>query len=172
MDYQVLYSLVKKLPEKSLRAMKIVEGLKKFTYMADFELPEAGECDIFVLPVDGPGLPAVDPDQHLLPGPQGEDGPLPLQRRRNDGPGVEPPVLPFLSPPGPRLNGNKPAFDGFVKGQLFHRGKKGQGQGGPRYKIVLFKLLRPDPEPVFPLPANIHRIPLLRLNLQTLALPT
>ena len=40
MDYQVLYSLVKKLPEKSLRAMKIVEGLKKFTCMADFELPE------------------------------------------------------------------------------------------------------------------------------------
>lgn len=40
MDYQALYSLVKKLPEKSLRAMKIVEGLKKFTYAADFELPE------------------------------------------------------------------------------------------------------------------------------------
>ena len=41
MDYQTLYSLVKKLPEKSLRAMKIIEGLKKFTYTADFELPEA-----------------------------------------------------------------------------------------------------------------------------------
>lgn len=40
MDYQVLYSLVKRLPEKSLRAMKIIEGLKKFTYTADFELPE------------------------------------------------------------------------------------------------------------------------------------
>ncbi len=40
MDYQVLYSLVKRLPEKSLRAMKIIEGLKKFTYIADFELPE------------------------------------------------------------------------------------------------------------------------------------
>ena len=41
MDYQVLYSLVRQLPERSLRAMKIVEGLKKFTYVADFELPEA-----------------------------------------------------------------------------------------------------------------------------------
>ncbi len=40
MDYLTLYSLVKKLPAKSLRTMKIVEGLKKFTYIADFELPE------------------------------------------------------------------------------------------------------------------------------------
>lgn len=40
MDYQTLYSLVKRLPEKSLRAMRIVEGLKKFTLTADFELPE------------------------------------------------------------------------------------------------------------------------------------
>ena len=40
MDYLTLFSLVQKLPEKSLRAMKIVEGLKKFTYIADFELPE------------------------------------------------------------------------------------------------------------------------------------
>lgn len=40
MDYQALYSLVRTLPEKSLRAMKIVEGLKKFTYTADFELSE------------------------------------------------------------------------------------------------------------------------------------
>ena len=40
MDYLTLYSLVQKLPEKSLRTMKIVEGLKKFTYEADFELPE------------------------------------------------------------------------------------------------------------------------------------
>ena len=40
MDYLTLYSLVKKLPDKSLRTMKIVEGLKKFTYIADFELPE------------------------------------------------------------------------------------------------------------------------------------
>ncbi len=40
MDYQTLYSLVRKLPEKSLRTMKIVEGLKRFTYIADFELPE------------------------------------------------------------------------------------------------------------------------------------
>ena len=40
MDYLTLYSLVQKLPNKSLRAMKIVEGLKKFTYIADFELPE------------------------------------------------------------------------------------------------------------------------------------
>ena len=53
MDYLTLYSLVKKLPDKSLRTMKIVEGLKRFTYIADFELPEpeltasvvaAGEC--------------------------------------------------------------------------------------------------------------------------------
>ncbi len=40
MDYLTLYSLVKKLPAKSLRAMKIIDGLKKFTYIADFELPE------------------------------------------------------------------------------------------------------------------------------------
>ena len=40
MDYLTLYSLVKKLPGKDLRTMKIVEGLKKFTYLADFELPE------------------------------------------------------------------------------------------------------------------------------------
>ena len=39
-DYLTLYSLVQKLPQKSLRAMKIIEGLKKFTYIADFELPE------------------------------------------------------------------------------------------------------------------------------------
>lgn len=40
MDYRTLYSLVKKLPEKSLRAMKIIAGLQQFTLMADFELPE------------------------------------------------------------------------------------------------------------------------------------
>ena len=40
MDYHTLYSLVKKLPDKSLRAMKIIEGLKRFTCIADFELPE------------------------------------------------------------------------------------------------------------------------------------
>ncbi len=40
MDYLTLYQLVQKLPEKSLRTMKIVEGLKKFSYIADFELPE------------------------------------------------------------------------------------------------------------------------------------
>ncbi len=40
MDYLTLYSLARKLPDKSLRAMKIIEGLKKFTYTADFELPE------------------------------------------------------------------------------------------------------------------------------------
>ncbi len=40
MDYLTLYQLVQKLPEKSLRTMKIIEGLKKFTLAADFELPE------------------------------------------------------------------------------------------------------------------------------------
>ena len=40
MDYLTLYQLVQKLPDKSLRTMKIVEALKKFTYIADFELPE------------------------------------------------------------------------------------------------------------------------------------
>ncbi len=40
MDYLTLYSLVKRLPSRSLRAMKIIEGLKRFTYLADFELPE------------------------------------------------------------------------------------------------------------------------------------
>lgn len=40
MDYLALYSLVRKLPERSLRAMRIIEGLKRFTYQADFELPE------------------------------------------------------------------------------------------------------------------------------------
>ncbi len=40
MDYLTLFSLVQKLPPKSLRAMKIIEGLKQFTYIADFELPE------------------------------------------------------------------------------------------------------------------------------------
>lgn len=40
MDYLTLYSLVKKLPEKSLRAMRVLKGLKRFTCKADFELPE------------------------------------------------------------------------------------------------------------------------------------
>ncbi len=40
MDYLTLYSLAKKLPERSLRLHKIVRGLKEFTYIADFELPE------------------------------------------------------------------------------------------------------------------------------------
>ena len=40
MDYLTLYQLVQKLPEKSLRTMKIVQALKKFTYIADFELRE------------------------------------------------------------------------------------------------------------------------------------
>lgn len=39
MDYLCLYELMKCLPETSLRRMKIIEGLKQFTYIADFELP-------------------------------------------------------------------------------------------------------------------------------------
>lgn len=40
MDYRTLFSLVQKLPDRSLRAMKIVKALKQFTLIADFELPE------------------------------------------------------------------------------------------------------------------------------------
>ena len=40
MDYLCLYDLFGKLPETSLRRMKIIEGLKVFTFCADFELPE------------------------------------------------------------------------------------------------------------------------------------
>ncbi|HJA92127.1 MAG TPA: alpha-mannosidase [Candidatus Eisenbergiella merdipullorum] len=40
MDYLTLYSLLSRLPERSLRAMKVTEGLKQFTLLADFELPE------------------------------------------------------------------------------------------------------------------------------------
>ena len=36
MDYRTLFSLVQKLPDKSLRAMKIVKALKQFTLIADF----------------------------------------------------------------------------------------------------------------------------------------
>ncbi len=39
-DYHTLYELWKKLPENSLRGMKIGEALQEFTYKADFELPE------------------------------------------------------------------------------------------------------------------------------------
>lgn len=39
MDYLCLYELFGCLPETSLRRMKIIEGLKEFTYIADFELP-------------------------------------------------------------------------------------------------------------------------------------
>ncbi len=41
-DYHTLYELWKKLPENSLRGMKIGEALQEFTYKADFELPEPG----------------------------------------------------------------------------------------------------------------------------------
>lgn len=39
MDYLCLLELGRSLPETSLRRMKILEGLKQFTYIADFELP-------------------------------------------------------------------------------------------------------------------------------------
>lgn len=39
-DYHTLYELWKKLPENSLRGMKIGEALQEFTYRADFELSE------------------------------------------------------------------------------------------------------------------------------------
>lgn len=39
-DYHTLYELWKALPEKSLRWMQLAEGLKEFTYRADFELRE------------------------------------------------------------------------------------------------------------------------------------
>ena len=38
LDYHILYELLQILPETSLRAMKLAKGLKKFTYLADFEL--------------------------------------------------------------------------------------------------------------------------------------
>ena len=37
MDYLALYSLLQKLPPKSLRRIKVTEGLKKFTTLTDFE---------------------------------------------------------------------------------------------------------------------------------------
>ena len=40
MDFLTLYSLLSRLPEGSLRAMKVTEGLKKFTCLTDFELPQ------------------------------------------------------------------------------------------------------------------------------------
>lgn len=48
MDYRTLYSLLKKLPDRSLRAMRVLEGLKQFTYLADFELPEPGRTESIV----------------------------------------------------------------------------------------------------------------------------
>ena len=39
MDYQALYSLLSRLPERSLRAMKVAEGLMRFTTLVDFGLP-------------------------------------------------------------------------------------------------------------------------------------
>lgn len=39
-DYHTLYDLFLQLPASSLRSMEIAEGLKKFTYIADFELDE------------------------------------------------------------------------------------------------------------------------------------
>lgn len=40
MDYLTLYSLLSRLPQRSLRAMKVTEGLKKFVTTVDLELPE------------------------------------------------------------------------------------------------------------------------------------
>lgn len=40
MDYLTLYSLLSRLPGRSLRAMKVTEGLKKFVTGVDLELPE------------------------------------------------------------------------------------------------------------------------------------
>ncbi|WP_251209125.1 alpha-mannosidase [Acetatifactor aquisgranensis] len=40
MDYLTLYSLLSRLPQRSLRAMKVTEGLKRFVTAVDLELPE------------------------------------------------------------------------------------------------------------------------------------
>ena len=40
MDYLTLYSLMSRLPARSLRLLKVTEGLKFFTTLVDFELPE------------------------------------------------------------------------------------------------------------------------------------
>lgn len=40
MDFLTLYSLLTWLPERSLRAMKVLEGLKRFIVKADLEAPE------------------------------------------------------------------------------------------------------------------------------------
>lgn len=40
MDYLTLYSLMSRLPARSLRRLKVTEGLKHFTTLADFELPD------------------------------------------------------------------------------------------------------------------------------------
>lgn len=39
LDVETLYSLLKVLPEKSLRAQKVARALENFTHIADFELP-------------------------------------------------------------------------------------------------------------------------------------
>ena len=52
MDYQALYSLLSRLPERSLRAMKVAEGLMRFTTLVDFGLP-AEELTKAVVSADG-----------------------------------------------------------------------------------------------------------------------
>lgn len=47
-DYHTLYELWKKLPENSIRGMKIGEALQEFTYKADFELPEPERTESIV----------------------------------------------------------------------------------------------------------------------------
>ena len=116
----------------------------------------AGQGDVPVLLVDGPGLPAVDPHQHFLAHAQGQRQPQPGKLRGHLRPGAEPAVLPFPAPAralGRRL---KRPLRSLRQGQMIHGGEKTDLQGETARDVALLQLLAPDAQPILPLPADIH----------------
>ena len=119
-------------------------------------LGAACKGDIRMLFVNRACFHAVDPHQHLLADAEVHYQPLAFQRLRHGYPGAEPAVFPLCAPfhaHGRRL---KIPLNSLFKGQMRHRGKIINGKRTMLLRKVLFKLLRPDSQPVLPLSADIH----------------
>ena len=120
-----------------------------------------GKGDRSVAAVDGTGFPAVDPDQHFLRRGQGNGNALTLQLPGDDHPGAKPAIFPLPAPLHSRGCGGKRPRHRLRVGQVLHGGKKRHAQRGIWFIIVLRKLLRPDPQAVAPLSADVHKITLV-----------
>ena len=116
-----------------------------------------GQSKIVVLFIDGTGFFPVYEHQHFRGGAKGKHQPLPSQLLRDGEGRAKPAVFPLFSPFHANGSGHKGFRLRLGQGNPFQGGKILHRQGAVFSEILFLKLFRPDPKPVFPLPAHIDQ---------------